>query len=436
MSIYPTTFSLCRVLIAFEALLIPLFNVDADWSTPVAISTTVSDQPTIAVDSSGNAVLAWQGYDGSNYVIQSASLPYGGNWSTPVNLSSGGFDAQSPSIGIDYLSNAVVVWSRYNGWNSIVQGATLPLQGSWTSSVNISESGQNATSPKVSLNPAGTVSNAVAVWQRYNGSNFIMQASNLPNMGVWTTPTSISVSGQDALVPTVAVDLEGNAAAVCSRYDGSNFTSRAASYFSNQTWSSSFTLSTPGATASQQSLGMDSNGNSVIVWSYFNGSNSIIQSSNLHFGDGWSSATDISTLTEDSYIPQIAVDSTGRATVVWTGFNGTNFVAQAASADASGVWGSPIVISANGADVNNISIAVDPSGNVTALWDYNDGVNSSIQSATLPLGGSWSTPVTVSSVGDYAYLPVVALDGSGRAVAAWLETSGGNTFVYGATMVP
>lgn len=424
---------LVRAHIVLSVLIYPIFAVEGGWSEPMAISSTVSDQPNISVDLSGNAVLVWQGYDGNNYIIQSAVLPFDGSWSSPTTLSEAGNDAQGPCVGVDTVGNAVAVWSRFDGLNSIIQGATLPFQGSWSDPDNISTSGQNSDSVKVSVDFSGNVNNAVAVWHGFNGYNFIMQASSLPMGGSWTNPEGISVSGQDALSPVVAVDHSGDAVGVCSRYDGSNFTARAASYLYDQVWSSSFTMSTPGDNATEQGLDMDTNGNSVVVWSYFDGTNNTIQASTLQFGDGWTTPADISTAGQDSYIPLVVIDSSGNAIAFWVGFDGTNYIAQSAKMTSDGVWSSPVNVSDDGGDVTNISIAVNLAGNAVAVWDQTDGVNSVIQAATLPLNGSWSTPVNISTVGQYAYLPVVDVDSAGDAVAAWLQSNDSSYIVYAST---
>ena len=121
-------------------------NLNAGWTTPVAISSTISDQPDIAVDSTGNAVACWQGFDGSNYIIQSAVQPKGGSWSTLVTLSASGENAQDAEVDVDQKGNAVAIWSRYDGLNAIIQSSQLPYGGSWSTPINISSTGANADS--------------------------------------------------------------------------------------------------------------------------------------------------------------------------------------------------------------------------------------------------------------------------------------------------
>src|SRR5271169_5936196 len=94
------------------------------------------------------------------------------------------------------------------------------LQGAWAPPVDLSLVGQNAQTPQVAIDSAG---NATAVWSRSNGSNFIIQASTKPFGGSWQpTPDNISATGQDALNPQITIDPTGNATAIWERFDGSN----------------------------------------------------------------------------------------------------------------------------------------------------------------------------------------------------------------------
>lgn len=406
----------------------------ADWTTPVQISSSNSDLVDVAVDLSGNAVAVWQGYDGSNYIIQSSSLPYGGSWSSPSNLSATLQDAQGPEVAVDSLGNAVAVWSRFDGTDSIIQGATLPIGGSWSTAVNISVSGGNADSPELAMDFFGTVGNAVAIWHRYNGTNFIVQSSELPSGGSWSTPVNISPSGQDALIPEIAVDPNGNALAICTRYDGTNFTTRSAIRMYGDTWGPSIVLSEPGQTASQGNVAVDKDGNGVVVWSQFDGSNYVIQASYVPYGGSWSTPQSISITGEDAFTPMVVSDPAGNSVAVWVRFDGTNYVAQSSRTLSDGSWTTPVDISNSGVNVTNVYIGLNTSGYAVAVWDESDGTNSVIQSATLPLNGTWSTPAAVSTPGNYAYLPVVGVDDTGNAVSIWLESDGTNYYVWGSSL--
>lgn len=411
--------------------------LEGAWTTPIAISDSNSDQPSIAVDLSGNAVAVWQGFDGDNYVIQSSKLPYIGSWSQITTLSISGQDAQGCRVAVDSLGNAVSVWSRFDGYYSIIQGAKSSLNGSWSTPVNISESGANAEAPEIAMDYIGTVRNAVAVWHRYNESNFIVQSSQLASGGNWSTPDNLSASGQDSLIPEVFVDLYGNAVSIFSKYNGSVFSTSAVYQLQAQNWGSSYTLSTPSQPSNGPSVAMDSGGNAVAVWSEFNGTKYVVKSSKLPYGGSWSTPKILSNSSEDAFSPSVGMSADGTTVVAWIGFNGSNYIAQVSSSSFLGSWSTPDNLSSSGEDVSNIVLKINTLGHAVVVWDQTDGTDSSIYSASYTptiLGGSWSSAMKASSQGEFAYFPVVGVDSVGNAVAIWLQFDGIGYVVYGSTL--
>lgn len=55
----------------------------------------------------------------------------------------------------------------------------------WLASTNLSEAGANAEGPQVAVDPQG---DAVAVWQRYDGTDWIIQAASREAGGAWSVP--------------------------------------------------------------------------------------------------------------------------------------------------------------------------------------------------------------------------------------------------------
>lgn len=408
-------------------------QLQAGWTTPVYVSTTTSDLHDLAVDVSGNATVVWQGYDGTNYAIESASLPYGGSWSSPHTLSQYGINLQSPEVSVDYSGNTVAIWSTYDGSSSIIQGCSLPYGGSWGAPVTISSLGENADSPELSMNRNGIGGHAVAVWHRYNGTNFVVQSSSLCVGGFWTPPLNITPSGEDALVPDVSVDSSGNAVMTCCRYDGNMFTTRAAFLPVGQCWGPNYVISTPLSTASQPCSAVDGSGNTISVWTQFDGSNYTIQASTLPVGGSWSSALSLSSNGQDAYTPTIAMNTAGDAIAAWIRFDGSNYIAQASFKPFDGTWSPPANLSPSGEDAGSISSSVDASGNAMVLWDRTNGMNSVVESASLSKNGNWTSAVTVSNISKDAYAPIVQLDDAGNAVSVWLESDGSTIRVTAST---
>jgi len=92
----------------------------------------------------------------------------------PQDLSAAGQDAYDPQVAFDGQGNAIAVWSRSNGTNFIVQAAVRAAGGSFGAAQDLSAAGQDAHVPEVAVDGQG---NAIVVWSRSNGTNYIVQAA-------------------------------------------------------------------------------------------------------------------------------------------------------------------------------------------------------------------------------------------------------------------
>lgn len=410
-------------------------QLQAAWATPEMISDQTSDQVTLVVDASGNATACWQGFDGTDYNIQVASRAYNGSWSSPAIISDSQYDfAQSPVLGVDDSGNLLALWNIYTGEVAAIQFAGFPVGDVWSSPVTISDTSFNSDLPNMVSNRFGTLGNAAAIWHHYNGTNFIARASELPFEGSWSTATSIFASGEDAMLPMVGMDASGNLVAVSILYDGTGYATVASSKIVNDTWGPSYTLSDNDESVNATSLAVSSGGDAAVAWCDYNGTTYQINVATLPYGDSWSSATVISNTSNDAYMPMIKMDATGNMVAIWIAFDGSEYVLQAASCPSGGSWSSTTTLSSSGSNVGNINLLVTEAGNAHVVWDEDDGSNSSILYAALPYQGSWSTAVSVSDTTDYSYLPSIALDDAGNAVAAWLQFDGSDVFVWASTL--
>jgi hypothetical protein len=138
----------------------------------------VATEPHVAFSGS-RAIAVWRRNDGKHDIVQGANRPPAtGVWGAPVNLSEGGQDAESPSLAVNSKGYALAAWDRSNGTNKIVQASvrTPGTKGVWRATVNLSAEGQDALHPSVALNKLGE---GMAVWERWNESSEIVQASAL-----------------------------------------------------------------------------------------------------------------------------------------------------------------------------------------------------------------------------------------------------------------
>jgi hypothetical protein len=366
------------------------------WQAPVDLSVAgqYAEVPQLALDPQGNAVAVWTRRNGTNFIIQSASRPAGGVWQAPVDLSLAGGNASNPQVAVDPQGNAVAVWFRSNATNYIIQAAARPAGGVWQAPVDLSVAGQNAYDPQVALDSQG---NAVAVWERSNGSNFIIQSAwHAAGSAVWSGAVDLSGAGQSASSPQVAFAPLGNAVAVWHRYNGANWIIQSAADPVGGPWQAPVDLSVAGQSATYPHVAFTPLGNAVTVWQRYDGTNYIIQSAARTAGGSWLVPVDLSAGGGDAGMAQLAVDPQGDAVAVWRRYDGTNYIIQSAARTAGGSWLVPVDLSAGGAEAGMAQVAVDPQGDAVAVWTRSDGTHYVIQGAGYdaagPLLGALSAP--------------------------------------------
>jgi hypothetical protein len=136
-----------------------------------------------------------------------------------VDLSATGEAANDPQVTVSSTGLATAVWERYDGSRYIIQSSTSQSGGTWSAPVNLSASGRDASGAQLTVSSTGF---ATAVWRRYDGSNDIIQSSTSQSGGAWTTPADLSATGGNAAEPQITVSSTGLATAIWSRYGGSN----------------------------------------------------------------------------------------------------------------------------------------------------------------------------------------------------------------------
>ena len=92
----------------------------------------------------------------------------------------------------------------------------------------------------------------------------------------------------------------------------------------------------------------------------------------------------IGNLSGKAHNPQIAVNSAGKAVVVWEQEDsGTYNIYSARYLPGSGSWTSAMLLETDNGDSRGGLTAIDENGYAVAVWKYDDGSTSSIKAANL-----------------------------------------------------
>ncbi len=377
-------------------------------------------------------------------VVLLAALPSpaaAADWSLPAtDLSDGpANNAFGAQVAVAVDGATTVVWARWDGSNYIVQASTRPAGSStFGGAVNLSAAGRDALGAQlaVAVNGATTV-----VWRRWDGSNYIVQASTrAAGLSTFSGAVNLSTAGQDAESQQVAIAADGATTVVWRRWNGSNVIVQARTRpAASGTFSAAVDLSAAGRNAFDPQLAIAADGATTVVWRRDDGSNFIVQASTRAAGSGsgtFGAAQDLSASGRDTAAPQVAVAVDGVTTVVWSSWNGSNVIVQASTCPAaSGTFSAAVDLSAAGQDALGPQVAVAADGATTVAWSRNNGVDGRIvQARTRPAGsGTFGVAENLSATGQNADHLQVAVAVDGAITVVWYRWNGSDFIVQAST---
>jgi hypothetical protein len=357
-------------------------------------------------------------------------------WLPPVDISEPGSSAGNPHVVLDSEGNATAVWDRWNGTDTVVESAYRPAGEGWGAPVDLSEpelegeivpGAHDAGSPQVVVDRNG---NVTVIWERYAETKIVLQSVDRPAGGSWTEPVDIGEVGLGPdPEPWIAVDWEGNATAVWKK--GGVIQSAFRPYLGE--WGAPVPIS--GEESYVPQAAMDARGDTTAVWMHFDGSHYVVEGAYRPEGGKWESPTLVSQPGEEGGNPHVALDADGDSLVAWDGESeGTEFV-RAAYRPVNGSWGVPANVSSAGEQVQSLRDAVDPDGNAIVAWagdTAKPGGYEIARAAYKPAGGEWEAPTELSADGGNSFPSDVVFDTSGNAAIVWERGGGGVNVVQAA----
>jgi hypothetical protein len=372
--------------------------------------------PQVAVGAPGDAVAVWPQLE-NRYVIQASTKNAGGSWGPPVDISPpalSGEDSTAPQVAMNAAGDAVAIWA-YRGSQIIIKGANRTPEGTWTAAPGLSVPGGDLGFLDVAIDPAGR---ATALWTRHqiNTSDYVIEAVDRSPAGQWGEPVQLSESGNNAWSPQLAVDSSGHVVAVWSRWtDEGDTIIQTAEKDPGEAWSKTADLSLKGGRAIRPAVAVGDE-QTVVTWER----DRVVEAAAKVPGEDWQKPLEISGT--NSGEPMVDMDSDGNALAIWNfepkvGFGDADIASLPAGLKT---WTEPITLSKRlSGEWAAPKIAVDPTGRAIAIWTAWDGTARVVEAAAGTVDGSWESPVTVSPPGSWSYRPQIALDSTGSAAAVW-----------------
>jgi hypothetical protein len=251
-----------------------------------------------------------------------------------------------------------------------------PAGGAWTAQ-QIVASGVHVSADHAGIGASGAV---IVTWESYHAvctkycvlSAFVLHASR-QNVGTISWVDSGSLLGPDRAAHAARVALDSAGEAMLLALSSSGAYTSATQGNSGGAWSPFKTVVNPQGPTIVSDLASDDAGQVMLVYEFigFSTSQALAVSSSIS-GNTWSSPVVLSG--SDTSFGQVyfALAPSGAALAVWLSNSGTPAIHAVTRATATGTWGSSITVSGPGSYLSPEAAAVDSSGNAIVIYSgYN-----------------------------------------------------------------
>jgi hypothetical protein len=382
---------------------------------PIAGAGVPVDNQDIATNANGTAVAVWIRSDGSNIRVQARTRSATGVLGPVLDISDAGQQAVTPQVAVDGTGNAVLAWTRSDGFNTRVQIRTLSAAGILGPVQTLTNAGSDAFTPQVAITAGG---DAVITWLRGTVEAVTLSATGVLGPTL-TISDLISSSG-----PQVALDAAGNAMFVWAEFQGGAWRPMTRILTAAGALRQIRLLSQDGQWAqTNPQLAVNDDGNAVFIWLIFDGANTRVEARARSAAGVFGPIRRITPTGRDSYTPHAGIDAAGNAVFTWVRLDASGIDrVQACTLSAANILGPVQTLSPALHHGFNPQIAVDPAGDAVVVWERSNGINERIQARTITTGGALGAVQTISNgTGQNGYEPQVAIDSLGKAVAVWRD---------------
>ena len=350
----------------------------------------------VAMDTSGNFVIAWQSdnQDGSYRVFaqryDSDGTPVGSEFQ--VDTYDDLWSQESPSVAMDANGNFVITWMNYevdaNGYDIFAQRYDSDGTPVGSDFLVFTHPSVSSEYPSVAMDASG---NFVIAWQIDNqdGSYRVFaqryDSDGTPVGSEFQVDTYDDLWSQES--PSVAMDANGNFVITWMNYevDANGYDIFAQRYDSDGTpVGSDFLVFThPSVSSEYPSVAMDASGNFVIAWQIDNQDGSYRVFAQRYYSDGTPDGSEfqVNTHTEGYQgSASVATDANGNLVIAWEsdGQDGSSYgiFAQKYDSDGNPVGSEFQVNVCTVGAQRHPSVAMDASGNFVIAWE-SDGQDGS-----------------------------------------------------------
>ncbi len=421
-----------------------------DWILPTTFEDKVSPsgagagEAKVAFDNSGNSVIVWTEQDESNLFRIFKSEFRNGSWTNPASRAEGISpdigNAYEPAVEMDNNGNAIMAWQQETGTSTEVyiseyrggvwSGARI-ISGGGISSISSSGGAiisaplcVTSTKAKVAMSDSG---DAVVIWTQCSNNKLHLFKAEYRS-GTWTYPVDlddkISFDLYDVIGHQLAMDSDGNTIIVWTQNDGVVFKKE----YRSAVWSDPPDAVSPLTTvASSPYVAMDDNGNAIIAWRQISSGGRPEVFKAEYRSAAWTLPIDDSDFISlaDANVSdlRLAMSKNGDAILVWSQTDDFGVTQIFKGEYKEGVWDFPSDFtdhfSLDGATVGEPRVAMNDDGDIIIVWTEDNKLFKSEYK-----DGAWIHPAVASdfiSVDGYpVFEPELRINDSGKIIITWV----------------
>lgn len=395
--------------------------------------------PLLAMDSSGNALAAWN-YNDNPEVTPSRNGILSNRYTFGVGFRSYGpqqaeWDESTYPSWLQLESNAagqaIFSWTQNDGlaWNGYA--ALYDPRTGWSAPTLIEHNDFSSVAEEWSaIDGHG---NAIVLFKVSDGTQYNVYATYYSVASGWGTPQRLDgAAGSGKYWLRISMNDYGDGLAVWQEYTGTQWQAFA-DFFNGttHTWGSPQQIQTAFTYVAAVVGGIDGQGHALAVYQAWNGTGYAIYSSRYASGTGWSSAVRVSAGTSSESMPYgVAINEPGDAAVSWTRYSGAQWDAVVSTFSPAAGWAAPTVLSSGPGNAGPAIPSEGANGDTMVAYQLFDGTKWNVYAATRPSGGAFGPSTRLNGGSGDAVDVVSALDSRGNGFAAWVQYNGYGYDIY------
>ncbi|MDH5327841.1 MAG: hypothetical protein OEZ68_18160 [Gammaproteobacteria bacterium] len=393
------------------------------WATStLELNVDTATEPRVAVSDNGSAMTVWQQLNGGSDYFWANPYDKTIGWNGASTLTSAVGPRQmqmdpwgNTLVAINMLAGYIYSWN-FNGTAWTPKQIYNPVAGhNFFRDISLDMNNQGEA-----ILAAITTDNVLVSFRFVNSAWMVS-----PITGYLDTATVATAA--PPVSQSVTIDNNGNSIVIWTQSDGLR-TNVWASRYSNlkYAWDTPVLIETTDlGDATNPSIKMDANGNAIAIWQQSDGSVNSLWSNRYVNGSGWGTAQLVESSAEESQNPKLGIDLNGDAVVVWEQGAPVNAIGTNRFSATGGWAASGTIPLAGGTSApNSPTLGVSPSGDAWLSYIASKSGKTYVRANTFTPASGWGAMQTLNSNGNSNSNPDIAVNAKGEAFLVYEEWDG------------